>query len=394
MSWPKVRLGEILREEKARIGSFDADGLPLLGVSNAFGLHRSQKPRIGDMSRYLKVKHNWFAYNPMRINVGSIGWAEQESQTGVISPDYVVFSCTARVDPKLVYLFLRSAVGLQAINMETAGSVRERLYFDALARIEMPLPPAAEQQRVVAQIEGLVAQIDEARNLRRQAVEEVDALISSARSELFGGMVQPDWIPLSHYVAEIENGKSPATEGRPALLHEWAVLRVGAVSSGLFDERENKALPASFAPLLRFEVKPGDFLMSRANTAELVGACTIVNETRPKLMLSDKIFRFIFREDNRVDHSYLDQLLKSPVLREQIFASASGTSPTMKNISKEKVLDLRLPPHSFSRQRKIVEDLDGLLEQVAILKKLQSETMAEIDALLPSVLDRAYSGSL
>ena len=66
-SWPQVPLGELLTEQKVRTGVFDADGLPLLGVSNTLGLHRTEKPRIPDMSRYLRVSHGWFAYNPMRI---------------------------------------------------------------------------------------------------------------------------------------------------------------------------------------------------------------------------------------------------------------------------------------------------------------------------------------
>jgi hypothetical protein len=69
-SWPQVPLGEVLVEQKGRVGAFDADGLPLLGVSNTEGLHRTEKPRIADMSRYLRVDLRWFAYNPMRINVG------------------------------------------------------------------------------------------------------------------------------------------------------------------------------------------------------------------------------------------------------------------------------------------------------------------------------------
>jgi type I restriction enzyme S subunit len=84
-SWPEVPLGELLVEQKVRIGVFDADGLTLLGVSNNEGLHRTEKPHIADMSRYLRVAHRWFAFNPMRINVGSIGWAERPDQTGVIS---------------------------------------------------------------------------------------------------------------------------------------------------------------------------------------------------------------------------------------------------------------------------------------------------------------------
>jgi type I restriction enzyme S subunit len=74
-----VPLGEILREEKRRVGTTDADNLPLLGVSNAEGLHRSAMARISDMSRYLRVERAWFAYNPMRINVGSVGWAKDEN---------------------------------------------------------------------------------------------------------------------------------------------------------------------------------------------------------------------------------------------------------------------------------------------------------------------------
>src|SRR5215510_14685682 len=155
--WPQVSLGDLLVEQKARVGVFDANDLPLLGVNNTEGLHRTEKPRIADMSRYLRVDHCWFAYNPMRINVGSIGWAEHQNQTGVISPDYVVFSCTDRIEPKLLFLLLRSAVGLRAINLETAGSVRERLYFDSLARIRFPLPPPSEQRRIVARIEELAA---------------------------------------------------------------------------------------------------------------------------------------------------------------------------------------------------------------------------------------------
>jgi hypothetical protein len=60
-SWPVVRLGEVLTEQKLRVGSFDADSLPLLGVSNMRGLHRSEMPHIGDMSRYLRVQKGWFA---------------------------------------------------------------------------------------------------------------------------------------------------------------------------------------------------------------------------------------------------------------------------------------------------------------------------------------------
>ena len=142
------------------------------------------------------------------------------------------------------------------------------------------------------------------------------------------------------------------------------------------------------------EVRPGDFILSGANTVELVGACALVRKTRPKLMLSDKTFRFVFREPRNVIPEYMEQVLKSTALREQIERGASGTSPTMKNISKEKVLALRLPPFPLLEQRRIVSELNALQVEVAALKRLHAETAAELDALLPAILDRAFKGEL
>jgi len=392
--WPMVKLGEVLIERKERVGSFDAGDLTLLGVSNQDGIHSSGMPRITDMSRYLRVESDWFAYNPMRINVGSIGWAQMTEQTGVISPDYVVFSCSEQILPRLLFSFLKHRRGLQEINKATAGSVRERLYFDKLAQIEIPLPPLTEQKRIVARIEELAAQVEEARALRRQSTEGTVALLAAFRRAAFGESPQSSWVPLSNYVSNIVSGKSPATEGRRATPDEWAVLKVGAVSFGVFDDQANKALPVSYAVPPALEVRVGDFIMSRANTAELVGACAMVRKTRPKLMLSDKTFRFVFREPRMVVAEYLEQALKSPALREQIERGASGTSTTMKNISKEKVLALRLPPFSLSEQRRILSESDALQTQVDALKRLLTETADELDALLPSILDRAFSGQL
>jgi type I restriction enzyme S subunit len=111
-------------------------------------------------------------------------------------------------------------------------------------------------------------------------------------------------------------------------------------------------------PIPAFEVKTGDFLMNRANNLELVGSCTIVDETPPHLMLCDKLFRFIFRDDSPIEIRFLDQVLKSPQLREQIERSASGTSPTMKNISKSKVLALRIPCLPVDEQRRAAVELN------------------------------------
>ena len=66
----------------------------------------------------------------------------------------------------------------------------------------------------------------------------------------------------------------------------------------------------------------------------------------------------------------------------------------MKNISKQKVSELLVPPHSLSEQRRIVAELDALQAEVDTLKRLQAETASQLDALLPSILDKAFKGEL
>jgi len=292
--------------------------------------------------------------------------------------------------------YLNTQQGLDQIGRICPGSAgRNRvLAIKRLPEIMIPLPPLDEQRRIVARIEELTAKVEEARGLRSVSSIELGATLTAARRSFFGKVAATDWIRLSEHVAEIENGKSPATEGRIAEADEWAVLKVGAVSFGSFNEKENKALPPSFKPIERYEVKVGDFLMSRANTSELVGACAIIRATRPRLMLSDKIFRFIFKQTSDLVPEYLDHALKSPALRTQIVTAATGTSPTMKNISKGKVLALLIPDVPASEQRRVVAELDALQAKLESVEALQTETATELNAMLPAILDRAFKGEL
>lgn len=397
-SWPLVSLGELLRLERRPVTVVLDNQYAEIGIY-CFGrgiFHKMPRTglEVGNKDLFL-IKEGDFILQVTFAWEGAVALASK-AEDGMFGstrfPTYRVDEsrCFA---PYLVNYFKTLGGKEQLVKISPGSAGRNRvLSLKRIPEVKVPLPPLDEQRRIVARIEGLGTKIKEARRIRQQAVEEVEALLASARNHVFGSDVQPDWIPLSSYVSHIENGKSPATEGRPASAGEWAVLKVGAVSFGSFDEKENKALPLSFTPIPRFEVQSGDFLMSRANTAELVGACALVKDVRPKLMLSDKIFRFVLQEPRRIDLNYLNHALKSPVLRSQIVKAASGTSPTMKNISKSKVLALRLPDVSFSDQRRIVVYLDGFQTKIDSLKRLQAETAIELDAMIPSILDKAFQG--
>ncbi len=398
--WPTVRLREVLALDLGRVTINAWSTYPMVGVlSFGRGLFDRDPIENGKTSYkfFYRLKAEHVVMSQLFGWEGALALSSEKFAGKFLSPQFPTFLCDAsKLDREFLGWVMRRPsfwedLGSRASGM---GDRRRTLTPDALFASAIPLPPLVGQRRIVARIEALAGKIAEARSLRHQAGKEAAALISTARQAFFGEQPSENWIPLSRHIAEIKNGKSPATEGRPASHDEWGVLKVGAISFGIFHEGENKALPLSFLPLPNLEVKAGDFLMSRANTRELVGACALVRQTRAKLMLSDKTFRFIFREARTIVPEYLEHLLKSPALLEQIKRQASGTSPTMKNISKEKVLALRIPNQELAEQRRITAHLDGLQAKVDALKRLQADTAAELDALLPSILDKAFCGEL
>jgi type I restriction enzyme S subunit len=102
------------------------------------------------LDRYKVVRRDWFAYNPMRLNIGSLArW--QGSGEALVSPDYVVFHCDpGRLDPDFLDHFRGSRFWEQYVESAGNGSVRVRIYFNDLARMTIKLPPLDEQHRIAA----------------------------------------------------------------------------------------------------------------------------------------------------------------------------------------------------------------------------------------------------
>jgi type I restriction enzyme S subunit len=120
-----------------------------MGVIKGVGLEPMRAHvRADDLGRYKVVPPDAFAYNPMRINIGSIARSHAAANC-LVSPDYVVF----RTDPQaLLPGFLdqvrHSQIWERFIYSAGSGSVRVRIYFSDLSRMQIPLPPIAEQRRI------------------------------------------------------------------------------------------------------------------------------------------------------------------------------------------------------------------------------------------------------
>jgi type I restriction enzyme S subunit len=165
-SWLDVRLGDVTVESSLRNGSrLGVDAV--MAVTKAEGMVPMKEGTIGaSLDRYKLVRRGWFAYNPMRVNIGSIARWTGESEV-LVSPDYVVFQCKAEtdlglfdrqedgpstplLDPDFLDHYRRSRAWEQFVTASGNGSVRVRIYYDDLARLRLKLPSLAEQKRIAA----------------------------------------------------------------------------------------------------------------------------------------------------------------------------------------------------------------------------------------------------
>ncbi len=167
------------------------------------------------------------------------------------------------------------------------------------------------------------------------------------------------WVLLEDLIHSSDSGWSPKCNPTPREKGEWGVLKVSAVTWGKFKSEENKALPLNLEARPEHEVKPLDFMLSRANTAELVAKSVIAPVDVPeKLMMSDKIIRLNFIDDDL--KPWVNLVNNSRISREYYKQNATGTSDSMRNVSRKVIHELAVPLPSKSEQEKILEKLKYL----------------------------------
>lgn len=293
-----------------------------------------------------------------------------------------------RADLRFLWWFFRSNPFRNLLNEHLPGGIKTELKSKRLLPIPIPLPPVSEQRRIVDRIEELAAQIQVARSLRVQSAAEGKALSLAASEAVFRNLKnQVGSRRLADVCLTITDGDHNTP---PFTVEGVRFIFVGNVSSGkLHFENAKWVDPLYFRSLSSSRVpKRGDILYSA------VGATLGI----PALVDLDESFCFqrhiaILKPDlERVDSCFIRYMLSSRSVFEQAWSSATGSAqPT---VPLRAIRDLPIPVPPLPDQCRIVAELDAIQAQVDSLKRLQAETAAELDALLPAVLDRAFKGEL
>jgi type I restriction enzyme S subunit len=164
----------------------------------------------------------------------------------------------------------------------------------------------------------------------------------------------PRQMLLRELIQSVSPGVSVNGDDRQAAPGEAGVLRLNAVSNGRFNSNATKVIKPSELPRAKMPVKRGTILMSRSNTAELVGAVAYISEDHPNLYLPDLLWEIKVKPNVNCDPEWLAYRLTLSDLRREIFARASGTSGSMKKLSIKSLLSIPLTLPDISEQRSAV----------------------------------------
>lgn len=204
-SFSLVELSELVKEKSERV---KGKNIEVWSVSNEKGFIKSEeyfskKVASENISNYKIVNEHDFAYNPSRINVGSIALNSSDKQ-GAVSPMYVVFEVDeSKIVPEFLFILLKSDRLREEIDRRAYGAVRKQLRFSDLQKIVIPLPPLATQKEIIEEIKAKKDAIESA----KQTIAKIER-----ERELFGRSLRRiddvEWVALKE-VCKYEGGTQP-----------------------------------------------------------------------------------------------------------------------------------------------------------------------------------------
>ena len=432
MSWRTVKLAELVENFSVRAKDVGgAEGLDFYGVSNEDGIIKTKYAAEDKAEDYKIIEKGCFAYNPYRVNVGSIGLVSDDTR-GLISPAYVIFKPKPKsIIPELLFKFLKSAEGLRQIIFYARGTVRQALRFEDLCNIEISIPDYSEQQGLYNKLINsqkssnildaeLKNQLELLKKLRQQLLQDAvqgklveqnkkdetasDLLrkIKDEKQKLIAEKklkkekellpIKPEEIPFEipenwvwcrlndiceaiidcphstpHY---IENETGYYGIDTNCINEKGEITRLRSLSFESYQERIRRLVP-----------KENDIIYAREGS---IGLATFIPKDK-NICLGQRVM--LFRASKAIIHSYLIYAVTDVGYKNRLLAKHRGMGAKHVNVKDIVESLIALPP--LAEQNRIVQKIDELMQYCNELETTIKQSESQNEKLLQQVLREA-----
>jgi type I restriction enzyme S subunit len=380
--WPKVKLGEVLRLDQERVFVDPNCSYPMVGVySYGRGLFDREPIEAGKTSyRYFyRLKTEHVVMSQLFGWEGALAISSKKYAGKFVSPQFPTFLCDgAKLDRLFLNWLMKRPVFWEDLGSRTSGmgDRRRTLNPQALFACEIPLPPLSEQQLIVARIEELADQINEAREIHVKVDAEIQAMLFAAYKRIaetatFVPMLSV--APLTRRPVDVDQTRS------------YPQVAVRSFGKGTFHRPPLRGDEVTWQkPYL---VLTGDILISNIKAWE--GAIAVATPADNYHVGSHRYLTCVPKPGVATARFVCFHLL-TPEGLHAVGEASPGSADRNRTLNTKNLIQIRIPIPAYKEQLKF----DALCEQVDAIKHLQADTTTELDTLLPSILDKAFKGEL
>ena len=378
-AWKTVRLGEVLRrsEEVATVDALTEYREITVRLWGKGVVERGRVSGANLNGRRFIARQDQFIASRIDARNGAMGIVPQALDGALVTNDFPLFDV---IPERLLVRFLgwlcqtRGFVDL-CLRASEGTTNRVRLKEEEFLALEIPLPPLSEQRRIVARIEELATVTETARRLRAEAVEEGEVLCRA--------ILACDSEATPTPMRELVRMRTPDVEVNADDAYQFA--GVYCFGRGAFRGQLKSGLEFAYRRLTRLHA--GDFVYPKLMAWE--GALAVVPAECDGCVVSPEFPVFEILE-NRVFHEVLDTHFRTPSVWPDIAGASTGTNVRRRRLNPEDFLDYQIPLPT----RKTQARLRAVRTEIDSLRTMQAATAGGLDALLPSILDRAFRGEL
>lgn len=383
-------LGHHINQEnkKIELSDFPDKMFHILGISNEAGMFDAYSDKGVNFNQPYKVVNNgYIAYNPYRVNVGSIGIKTENLKGNLISPAYVVFSCKETLLPEFLFVLMKTSWFNDQVKENTSGSVRQNLTFDALSNIKIPVPSIEEQKELLSRynekillvelMKDEISYFDVERFIEnRIKLSETCSGVSNTMLNFTNYASLNTWdvrnrsnkqiLQTSQYnikplklVAEI----NPSLSKRLDDNDDVSFIPMECVSDLDGNIKEKRVCKASKKGLTKFE--NGDVIWAKITPCMQNGKSAVVYDLKNGVGYGSTEF-YVIRTNKRVlMPEYLHYLLRMYRVREEAVNYFSG-SAGQQRVRKSFLEELNIPLPSLEEQNSIVKQLDEIKNKIVL----------------------------
>ncbi|MBW2329667.1 MAG: restriction endonuclease subunit S [Deltaproteobacteria bacterium] len=397
MTFEFISLGDILTLERRKAVVEPDKQYPEVGVY-CFGrglFHKEPRSGLEVGNKHLfKIKADDFILQVTFAWEGAVALATEKDEGFYGSVRVLTFRVEEnRCLPDFLVNYFKTPEGVEQLGRISPGSAgRNRvLSKKRIPEVKVPLPPVSDQRRIVAKIERLAAKIEEAKRLRKKSSQIAHLLPDTQLETILTAHENDDsWDKCALPIVADVNPRRPQLDLKPDDMVSFVPMAAVDAVTGTIAAPQNRPLCEVRKGYTFFQ--EGDVLFARITPCMQNGKSAIATKLTNAIGFGTTEFH-VLRPGKRIDGRFLHRIVRSFSFRkdaERHFKGTAGQQRVPAVFLNNKVIPV--PP--IEEQRQIVEHLEGLQARTDRLKALQAQTAAELDALLPSVLDRAFKGKL